>query len=110
MQNLLVSRIANNHETELAGICGKKHGSIVHRRRRVKSSVASISFISPKTAPLLDEEGMLGHAAQRGWLEVAREPDFNGFQPPRQQPLAAVCPSLFKEGSRFHRTRCLNAA
>ena len=42
---------------------------------------------------------MLGHAAQRGWLEVAREPSFNGFQPPRQQPLAAVCPFLSKEGS-----------
>jgi hypothetical protein len=48
----------------------------------------------------LNEEGMLGHPAQWGWLEVAREPGFNGFQPPRQQPLAAVCPSLSKEGSR----------
>ena len=25
---------------------------------------------------------MLGHEAQRGWLEVAREPGFNGFITP----------------------------
>ena len=24
------------------------------------------------------------------------------FEPPRQQPLAAACPSLSKEGSHFH--------
>ena len=59
----------------------------------------------PKIAPLLNEEGMLGHPAQWGWLEVAREPGFNGFQPPRQQPLAAVCPSLSKEGSRYRTWR-----
>jgi hypothetical protein len=45
-------------------------------------------------APLLDEEGMLGHAAQRGWLEVAREPGFNGFQPPPTAAAGCCLPLL----------------
>ena len=50
-------------------------------------------------APLLDEEGMLGHAAQRGWLEVAREPGCNGFRPPGAAT-GSCLPLLVQGGER----------
>ena len=46
---------------------------------------------------------MLGRRAQRGWLGTGHQGGsfriLNRFEPPRQQPLAAVCPSLSKEGT-----------
>src|SRR5262245_5765792 len=50
------------------------------------------------------EEGKAGPRAQQGWLQASSErfdSELPAFKPPRQQPLAAACPSLSKRASQL---------